>query len=274
MKLLAALLLARLSIDDLCEAFVVHHPSYSAAASRWVTPPAAALHSSSASSSAATTATTKKEAPPIPSSSQSPLIELANEIIYTKSGFYSDYDESVFSEDFVFRGPYIGPLNKKDYLATMDTFKIYEGIPDISPNAWGFSIDPQDPDRVWLMVRNTGTFTGEAGIGLGNGQSIKPNGAKLEGCPETFSLTFDENRKLKYLTVGYVADRFQGNTNGTGAAVGIFNAIGFPFPSPGPLLSFAQWLGTEVLDMGAKSYSTEGVPSWWTSKERGGSGYK
>ena len=37
-----------------------------------------------------------------------PLIQRANEILYSESGFYSPYNESAFSEDFVFRGPYIG----------------------------------------------------------------------------------------------------------------------------------------------------------------------
>lgn len=89
------------------------------------------------------------------------LIERAKDIIKNKSGFYSNFDADVFSEEFVFRGPYIGPLNKKDYLDTMDAFSIYKALPDIDPNAWGFSIDPKDPNRVWFMVRNTGTFDGE-----------------------------------------------------------------------------------------------------------------
>ena len=197
-----------------------------------------------------------------------PLIELANEYIYTQSGFYSEFDESVHSEDFVFRGPYIGPLNKKDYQHTLNTFGIYKALPDISPNAFGFSIDPMDPNRVWFMVRNTGTFTGEPGLGLGNEQYVPPNGAKLQGCPETFSIIFDENQKVKHLSVGYVADRFEGNTNGDGAAVGIFRAIGVPFPSPGPLLTLAQWFGTEVLTGGPLSYSKDNVPAWWSEKSQ------
>jgi len=221
-------------------------------------------------------ATDSLNAPPPPvrtSPADHPLIQLANEFVYTKSGFYSPYEESWYSDDFVFRGPYIGPLNKKDYLGTMDTFGIYRAIPDINPNAFGWSIDPADPNRVWFLVRNTGTFTGEPGLGFGGGRFFPPNGASLRGCPETFSITFDDDRKVKHLTVGYVADRFQGNTGGKGAAVGIFHVIGLPFPSPGPLLKFAQWFGTEVLDMGAKSYSTENVPEWWTSEEKASEGY-
>jgi len=230
------------------------------------------FHSLAATTSAGEDTTTI--IPPIEiADANHPLIQLANEHIYSKSGFYSQYEESSFSEDFVFRGPYIGPLNKIDYLSTMDTFGIYKAIPDISPNAFGFSIDPLDPNRVWFMVRNTGTFTGEPGLGFGKGSYFPPNGAALEGCPETFSITFDAERKVKHLTVGYVADRFQGNTNGDGAAVGIFNAIGLPFPKPGPVLKLFQWFGTEVYNTGTYSYSTKNIPAWWKSEEKASEGY-
>ena len=140
-----------------------------------------------------------------------PLIQLARDFVYNKSRFFSSYDPSAYSDDFIFRGPYIGPLNKNDYFSTMDTFKVYKALPDINPNAWGFSIDPKYPSRVWYWTRNTGTFNGEH-IGVGNGLSIPPNGAVLDGCPETHSIIFDDDQKVKLLTVGYVADRFEGNT--------------------------------------------------------------
>uniref|UniRef100_A0A6U3SEY5 Uncharacterized protein n=1 Tax=Ditylum brightwellii TaxID=49249 RepID=A0A6U3SEY5_9STRA len=199
------------------------------------------------------------------------LIEKAKDIIYNKSGFYSPFDSDIFSKEFVFRGPIIGPLNKKDYLKTMDAFQVYNAIPDINPNAWGFSIDPQDDNRVWFMVRNSGTFTGRAF--LPDSLNYEANGAMIDGCPETFSITFDDDQKMKCLTVGYVADRFSGNTKGQGAAAGIFNAIGLPFPKVGPLLRFAQWFGTEVVDVGLPSYSAKDVPEWWTDKNVGTGGY-
>jgi len=223
---------------------------------------------------ATTSEETVKTTPPVQvTDANNPLIQKANQFLYSQSGFYSDYDASVFSDEFVFRGPYIGPLNKRDYFSTMDTFRVYKAIPDISPNAFGFSIDPLNPNRVWFMVRNTGTFTGEDGFNVGNGIVIPANGKEIRGCPETFSITFDDDKKVKHVTVGYVADRFEGNTNGAGAAVGIFNAIGLPFPKPGPLLQFAQWFGTEVANGGAYSYSVEDIPAWWTSKEKGSEGY-
>jgi hypothetical protein len=200
------------------------------------------------------------------------LIERTKEIIYNESGFYSNYNEDAFSDEFVFRGPIIGPLNKKDYLKTMDTFGIYKSFPDIDPNAWGFSIDPKNPNRVWFMIRHTGTFTGEPIAP--NSINFQPNGAKLEGCPETFNIIFDEEQKVKYLSVGYVADRFEGNTNGKGAAIGIFNLIGLPFPKVGPIQRFFQWFGTEVVDAGALSYSAkEEIPKWWKDESICADGY-
>jgi len=56
---------------------------------------------------------------------------------------------------------------------------------------------------VWFMVRNTGTFTGKSGLRLSknNDAAVVPaNGAELRGCPETFSITFDEDQKVKYLS--------------------------------------------------------------------------
>ncbi len=122
------------------------------------------------------------------------------------------------------------------------------------------------------MVRNTGTFTGDTL--LPNSLNYKANGKEIRGCPETFSVIFDDEGKIKYLSVGYPADRFEGNTYGKGAAVGIFLAIGIPFPSPGPLLQFAQFMGTEVFTgFGPKSYSVNDVPEWWTDENVAGEGF-
>ena len=66
-------------------------------------------------------------APPVQvAAADDPLVKLANEFIYEKSGFYSAADENAFSEEFIFRGPLVGPLTKADYLKNLGTFKIYE----------------------------------------------------------------------------------------------------------------------------------------------------
>ena len=42
----------------------------------------------------------------------------------------------------------VGPLTKKGYIANLKQLAVYDAIPDISANAWGFNIDPLDPNRV------------------------------------------------------------------------------------------------------------------------------
>ena len=93
------------------------------------------------------------------------------------------------------------------------------------------------------------------------------------GCIETFSIEFDHEQKVKYITVGYVGDRFDPghNTNGLGAVFGIFHAIGLPLPSGKPLRSL-QYVASEVFHLDAKTYSTQNIPTWWTSEEKAGDG--
>ena len=67
-------------------------------------------------------------------------------------GFYQPVlDKSMLSDDFVFMGPVVGPLNKADYLGTLGVFKIYEAFPDITVSASGFTQDPTDPVCFFLV---------------------------------------------------------------------------------------------------------------------------
>ena len=203
----------------------------------------------------------------------STLVDRAEVFINSQSGFYSPYEAAMFAEDFVFRGPVIGPLNKADYLSTMDTFKVYRAFPDISPNAFGFSLDPEDDRRVWFFCRNTGTNSGP--FGLGYGLEAPPSGNKVVGVPEAFSITFDADERVRLLTVGYVADRFQGNTGGVGAAFGLLRVAGIPLPG-GLLYRVAVALSNRLPGATAKSCSKrEDVPQWWldVSEARGPDGY-
>ena len=215
--------------------------------------------------------------PPLPSAGDPALLALANEFVYAKSGFYSPPDEDSFADDFVFRGPVIGPLCKRDYLSTLGTFGIYKAFPDISPNAFGYCVDPANERRVWFHVRNTGTHSGP--LGLGFGISYPPTNKAAVGNVETFSLTFDEAGKARLLTVGYVADRFdeQANTGGSGAALGLMKAAGLVpagFSSSSPIFGLAQRLGNAIApENGPRTVSKpEDVPAWWPFDERGAEG--
>eukprot|EP00873_Tetraselmis_striata_P004054 jgi/Tetstr1/424318/TSEL_014885.t1 len=187
------------------------------------------------------------------------LCKLAREFTETGSGYFSPYREELFADDFVFRGPVVGPLAKKDYLDTMDAFKIYKSFPDIQSNSWGYSVDPQEPNRVWFFVRQTGTNTGP--ITFGELFSLPATNKKAMVGPEAYSILFDDNQKVRLLTVGYACDFDAPNTNCNkfGAAVGLTAAVGVT-PPGGSLFTAMQKL------VGATRDVLPAGPPWSTSK--------
>lgn len=179
------------------------------------------------------------------------------------------------SDDFVFRGPVIGPLNKADFAATFESVGgLGEAFPDLETNAFGFTADdPIEPNRVWYFERGRGTFTGafqHPVVGR-----IEPTGAEYVGPPEARSVVIDDEGKVKYQTVGYVVDRFTGDTtNGQGAVFGLYSVMGQEIDATigSPMTVLLQKLA-EVLpaSMGVpQSYSKrETLPSWWRDSRLG-----
>lgn len=111
-------------------------------------------------------------------------------------------------------------------------------------------------------------------LGLGYGLEAPPSGNKVVGVPEAFSITFDADDRVKLLTVGYVADRFQGNTGGVGAAFGLLRVAGIPLPG-GLAYKAAVALSNRLPGATAKSCSKrEDIPQWWldVSEARGPDG--
>ena len=180
------------------------------------------------------------------------------------------------SDDFIFRGPVIGPLAKTDFVATLSSVGGSNGIgdafPDLEVNRFGFTVDPTEPNRVWYFERPRGIFTGAFDHPVVG--RIEPTGAKYVGPPEARSVIFDDEGKVLYQSVGYVVDRFTGDTTGgRGAVFGIYYVMGQVLDATvgSPLTTFLQKL-TEYLPDGMvpKSYSKrEDLPSWWTDERMG-----
>jgi hypothetical protein len=197
------------------------------------------------------------------------LFKLADE-------FIANPTPEMIAEDFVFRGPVIGPLCKKDFVATLTSVVGANGIadafPDLEPNFFGMSLDPCEDNLVWYFMRPRGTFTGPFDHPVVG--KIEPTGAKLIGPPEARSLMFNDEGKVKYQTVGYVMDRFTGDTTGgRGAVFGLFAVMGQEIDDTigSPITSLLQKIGMLLPEgMAPKSYSRpEDLPAWWTDKRMG-----
>jgi len=171
-----------------------------------------------------------------------------------------------FADDFVFRGPIIGPLNRTDYIKTLSTFAIYEAFPDLAPNVRGMYLDPEDPLRVWFTVWMTGTHTGTWPLPSPVGP-IKPTGRKMKSAPEMFSAGWTPEGKLRYLTVGYTGDFRMGTSCGYGGVFGLLCGVGMSkqkLDFASNHFGIAQWFQQFFPSNGPKSRSNpEGIPAWW-----------
>ena len=211
-----------------------------------------------------------------PSSAE--VIAAAKKIMANTGYFDPMADDSLFADDFVFRGPVIGPLNKSDYQDVLSYFSIYKAFPDISPNCFGYTQDPEQPCRVWLMVRATGTYQNRLGGPLG--KILPPDQRIYRGSPETWSLTFCKNNnddlQCRLMTAGYVADRFddEATTDGIGLSFGILKTLGISLPSGvgDTSLRFVQAVNGPLVQGGIapKAVSDkQDIPSWWSNEKRG-----
>ena len=134
-------------------------------------------------------------------------IARAQTFLLEGNGFYAAPQPDLFAEDFVFRAPVVGPLCKTDYLQTMGLFKLWEALPDMQANAFGWCLVPPKPDdvpgevTVRVYVQNTGTHTGPLDVGS---LVIPPSGKSYEGTTESIAITLNPDGKVKMLTAGYV----------------------------------------------------------------------
>lgn len=146
-------------------------------------------------------------------------------------------DGTMLTDDFQFVGPVIGPLDKEDFLSTVPLIDFFRVMPDGTAQFHHFRVDPFEPDRVWYTARGTGTNTGRGEPGTNTEiQFGEPTGKKYINPPQACSVKFTEDGKVKQFTIGYVMDRYIGNTGGMGGFFGPLYAIGksFPFPEGQP----------------------------------------
>jgi hypothetical protein len=137
----------------------------------------------------------------------------------------------LWSDEFEFCAPYVGPLTKEKFLEAANGFQIYDAFSDFDNRYFNFNCDPIEPGRVWFMTRLSAT---NDGIGLFGRK--EPTNKSVILPPQMYSFLFDEKGLIRELTVGYPVDRRQGNTGGLGGMFGVFYGIGqaLPFPEGKP----------------------------------------
>lgn len=201
------------------------------------------------------------------------LIAKAKEFLDEGTGFYSSLRPELLDEEFIFRGGVVGPLNKDDYLRTMTLLGVSDAF-DLTSNYFGFAADPDVPNSVRFFIRNRGEHVKPWqpwGAFPPLPLSPKAGQTSVVAPTETARLIFSDNGAVKHFATGLVVGKYEQevNTNGLGAVLGLFNAIGVG-QIGGLALSqqvrdFSNFAADQFpsLEIPKTKTSTEKVPAWW-----------
>ena len=143
-------------------------------------------------------------------------------------------EPSLLSDEFVYIGPYIEPLNKEEYIAAGKFFDLRRTFPDLDYRAHDFRIvEPEDTTEsqsrtvtVRCTLRTVGTMRGELRL---RNEVLPPNGQRMVCPPEAVSITLDASSGIVVqLCSGFVMDRLVGNTQGLCGVLGAATIAGAP----------------------------------------------
>lgn len=176
-----------------------------------------------------------------------------------------DVPPEYFDDEYLFRGPVIGPINRADLVRANGAFGLEVAFPDLDRQPFGFCVDPDNPYRCMFFDRWTATHTGELRL---DGLPLTPPTGRCSTCPAfPFSIVWTPEGKIIYEHLAAAVDRFEGNTKGTVAVFGLFDTAGQPQPSQigNPFLILIQKI-VRWLNLPAQAYSKKNdVPKWWKS---------
>jgi hypothetical protein len=114
-------------------------------------------------------------------------------------------------------------VDKAGFIAALGSFNLADSF-DIKQQFFGWTVDPLQPNRVWVFNRQEAVHTN---VFFG----VKPTGKQLVLPPQAFHVDFTEAGKVKEFGF-YTVDRAQGNTGGLGGAFAYFYGAGRPLPFP------------------------------------------
>ncbi|KAL7528229.1 hypothetical protein ACHAXR_002340 [Thalassiosira sp. AJA248-18] len=200
---------------------------------------------------------------------------LEKAIQYTSEPGYKSFSLKDIPTDYyadgsyVFRGPIVGPVNRKDLVETNTWFGLDKAFPDLDRQTFGFAVDPENPFRVLFFERWKATHTGDLIV---QGLPVGPaSGNKCISPVMPFSITFNPDGKIIYECLTTAVDRFEGNTNGKVAVVALLETAGISLDNNvgNPVLIFQQKLNRFFNGPGQTHSKEEDVPTWWKSKAVG-----
>lgn len=190
---------------------------------------------------------------------QEDLVEKTKVFLKEGTGYYSPFKREWYAEDYVFRGPVIGPFNLDDEEKLLSKAGPYQGFPDIDPGVHACWLDVNVDRLVYCVLYPTGTHTQDwpSPAGL-----IKASNHSLQSSGEVWSVLWNEQGKVKHQTVGYPINAHRGNGCGFGATFGLTCAA-----KGGTKLTYDSLVAAFISEwtIGIPREHSKTVPSWWSA---------
>uniref|UniRef100_A0A6T6HCD4 Uncharacterized protein n=1 Tax=Craspedostauros australis TaxID=1486917 RepID=A0A6T6HCD4_9STRA len=196
---------------------------------------------------------------------------------YTSEPGYKSFNlaqipTTYYDDEYLFRGPFIGPMTREDLDETNSNFKVSKVFPDLDRVPFGFAVDPENPYRVLYFERWEYTHTGDFEL-INTPITLLPTNNYGKQPLVPFSLNWTPEGKIIYAALGGEVDRFEGNTQGKSAVTGLMQTMGL-------MDGIHVHVGNKLLCLFQKFVrfanqplqqlsKEEDIPSWWKSKARG-----
>ena len=179
-------------------------------------------------------------------------------------------------DNYIFRGPVVGPINRRDLVRTNTLFGLERAFPDLERQTFGFTVDPENPYRCLFFERWVATHTGDLDLsGPLAPLSTKKTHRQSISPVMPFSIHWTPEGKIIYEALTTAVDRFESNTTmGKVAVFGLLQTAGVSLDNNvgNPLLILQQKLGRALAtgdDMPVTHSKLDDIPAWWKSKAVG-----
>ena len=193
---------------------------------------------------------------------------LAKTIDFATKKTYEERNEFL-ADDYVFRGPIIGPITFSDVKKTQQGFQITDAFPNLETRPFGFTVDPDNPYRCYWFERWEGTNSSPVKIGK---LELPATNSDVKLPTHIMSVHWTPQGKIKYSCLSSPLDRWEGTTKGAGAVFGLLvgAGMGSTSASVGDIaLRIQQRLVHAIGGFGRNWSLEEDIPEWWKSKARG-----
>mmetsp|Transcript_42532 Transcript_42532/g.102853 ORF Transcript_42532/g.102853 Transcript_42532/m.102853 type:complete len:422 (-) Transcript_42532:2854-4119(-) len=181
---------------------------------------------------------------------------------------------------FVFTSPKVGPIGKLDFVKLMEYYNdngldLASAVPDLSVSYDGWHQDPDDPWRIWVFARYSGTHVGSVTIPRSGLKLAPPNKDEhpvtFTTGPQVESFLWTPDKKLLWQTMGYVGDGYTGSNKGFGGLDGLLVSMGLPYlylEAMYPVNKVTNWFSQFRQDSAPKTVSPYSrLPQWWHERK-------